>query len=85
MTNVPASSPIRIAAAMLGGIGFAFAGGVQALPMTSDWMVVGTCLGHRVIIELPGRPDRDNRHDCQGGCHATCRRDGDVVCDEDGD
>lgn len=83
MMNMPARSPARVAAALFGGVGFVFAGGLQAMPMTSDWLVVGTCFGHRMLIELPGRPDRDDRHGCQGGCHATCRRDGELGGDDE--
>jgi hypothetical protein len=83
MMSMPARSPARIAAALLGGVGFAFAGSLQAMPMASDWMVVGTCSGHRLLVELPGRPDRDDRHGCQGGCHATCRRDGELIGEDE--
>jgi hypothetical protein len=74
---------MRVAAALLAGIGFAFAGGLQVLPMTGDWLVIGTCLGHRQLIELPVRPDRNDRHGCQSGCHATCRRDGELIGDDE--
>ena len=83
MTKMSASSSGRVAAALLGSVGIAFAGGVQALPIASDWLVVGTCFGHRQLIELPGRPDRDDRRDCQGGCHAACRRDGELIGDDE--
>ncbi len=81
--NMLARSSRNIIAGALGGIGFAFAGGVQALPMTSDWLVVQSCLGHHVLIEIPGHPGQRDRHDCQGGCHATCRRDGIMIEDDD--
>ena len=78
-----ARSSFNVVTSALGGLGFAIAGAMQSLPLTSDWLVLDTCLGHHILIEIPGHPGQRDRRDCQGGCHATCRRDGISVEEED--